>query len=180
MKIYTKAGDKGTTSLIGGKRVPKDNSQVEAYGTVDELISHIGLIRDQAIDNSTRDYLLLIQDKLMICATILATDNTNKNNIKKELQDKDIIGLEEQIDVMSINLPELTSLLLPGGHQTISYCHIARTICRRAERRVTNLNNKNKNKYEMVIKLLNRLSDYLFILARKMAKDLGIDEISWK
>ena len=180
MKIYTKAGDKGTTSLIGGKRVPKDNSQVEAYGTVDELISYIGLIRDQDIDNSTRDYLLLIQDKLMISATILATDNTNKNNIKKELQDNDISGLEEQIDVMSINLPELTSFLLPGGHQTISYCHIARTICRRAERRVSSLNNKNKNKYEIVIKFLNRLSDYLFILARKMAKDLGIDEISWK
>ena len=116
----------------------------------------------------------------MIGATILATDNINKNNIKKELQDNDISGLEEQIDVMSINLPELTSFLLPGGHQTISYCHIARTICRRAERRVSSLNNKNKNKYEIVIKFLNRLSDYLFILARKMAKDLGIDEISWK
>ena len=178
MKIYTKSGDKGKTSLIGGKRVSKDNLQVEAYGTVDELISYVGMIRDQEINNSTKNSLLSIQDKLMICAALLATDITNNNTKKKKLKESDISELEKQIDAMSKTIPELRSFLLPGGHQTISYCHIARTVCRRAERRVVSM--KNNNKYELVIKFLNRLSDYLFVLARKFAKDLNVDEISWK
>ena len=141
MKIYTKSGDKGKTSLIGGKRVSKDNPQVEAYGTVDELISYVGMIRDQEINNSTKNSLLSIQDKLMICAALLATDVTNNNTKNIKLKESDISDLEKQIDAMSKSIPELRSFLLPGGHQTISYCHIARTVCRRAERRVVGMKN---------------------------------------
>jgi cob(I)alamin adenosyltransferase len=178
MKIYTKTGDKGTTSLIGGKRVPKYNLRIEAYGTVDELISYIGLIRDQDIDPNIKTYLLEIQDKLMVAASILATDCDNCEIKLPALKDKDITFLEEGIDAMEAELEPLRSFILPGGHTTISYCHIARTVCRRAERISIQLSEKFQVPDE-VLKYINRLSDYLFVLSRKLGKDLNINEIPW-
>ncbi len=179
MKIYTKTGDKGETSLIGGTRVPKYHDRIEAYGTVDELISYIGLIRDQKIDAHYISILIEIQDRLMTCASILATDCDNCNIKIPDIYNSDIELLEKEIDEMEKGLPQLESFILPGGHQTVSYCHIARNICRRAERlsiKVRNQFNFNEN----VIQYLNRLSDYLFVLSRKLSKELFANEIPWK
>ncbi len=178
-KIYTKQGDKGETSLIGGTRVPKYHQRIEAYGTVDELNSYIGLIRDQDIDKHAKDILLEIQDRLFTVESILATDheveiNRNLPNIKES----DISLLEDEIDTMNKNLPAITSFILPGGHPIVSYCHIARTICRRAERIVIRL----ANVYPvdpLVVKYLNRLSDYLFVLSRKFSRDFDAKETPW-
>lgn len=178
MKIYTKTGDRGKTSLIGGQRVSKYNLRIEAYGTVDELMSYIGLLRDQPIENETKLILIEIQDRLMSCASILAADNT-ENEIKLPLiHDSDIALLEKEIDKMEESLPPLTSFVLPGGHQIVSHCHVARTICRRAERIIIHVSDEFYVP-EPVIKYVNRLSDYLFVLARKLGKDLKIDEIPW-
>lgn len=179
MKIYTKTGDKGETSLIGGTRVPKYHDRIEAYGTVDELISYIGLIRDQKIDAHYISMLIEIQDRLMTCASILATDCENCNIKIPDIYKSDIELLEKEIDAMEQALPPLRSFILPGGHQTVSYCHIARNICRRAER----LSIKVKTQFEFnenVIRYLNRLSDYLFVLSRKLSKDLNAKETPWK
>jgi len=179
MKIYTKTGDRGTTSLIGGKRVPKYNLRIEAYGTVDELISHIGLIRDQPISVRYKNSLLEIQNKLMVCASILATDCDDCEIKLPELNEKDIIFLEQEIDSMEAELEPLRLFVLPGGHTIVSYCHIARTVCRRAERISIQLSDK-FNVPENVLKYINRLSDYLFVLARKLGKDLNVEEIPWR
>lgn len=179
MKIYTKTGDKGTTSLIGGKRVPKYNIRIEAYGTVDELISYIGLLRDQNIDTRLQTNLLEIQDKLMVAAAILATDCDDCQIKLPELKEKDITFLEKEIDAMEQELPPLRSFVFTGGHTTVSFCHIARTVCRRAERISIELSEK-LHVPEEVLKYLNRLSDYLFVLARKLGKDLNIKEIPWQ
>ena len=179
MKVYTKTGDKGETSLIGGTRVPKYHDRIEAYGTVDELISYIGLIRDQKIDDKTISVLIEIQDRLMTCASILATDCDNCDIKIPEIIDTDIDLLETEIDNMENNLPPLHSFILPGGHQTVSFCHIARNVCRRAER----LSIKIQEQYgfnENVIRYLNRLSDYLFVLSRKLSVDLKATNIEWK
>ena len=179
MKIYTKTGDKGETSLIGGTRIPKYHDRIEAYGTVDELISYIGLIRDQKIDDNTVSVLIEIQERLMTCASILATDSENCKIKIPEISDTDIEILEKEIDKMEKDLPPLRSFILPGGHQTISFCHITRNVCRRAER----LSIKVQEQYEVnekIIQYLNRLSDYLFVLSRKLSVDLNATNIEWK
>lgn len=179
-KIYTKTGDKGETSLIGGTRVPKYHGRIEAYGTLDELNSFIGLIRDQDIDKATRELLIEIQDRIFTAESILALDPGNKP-LKKlpEIKEEDIVLLENEIDRMNEDLPPITNFILPGGHSTVSYCHIARTVCRRAERLTIKLAQESEVS-ELVIKYLNRLSDYLFVLSRKLTKDLGAIETPWK
>jgi cob(I)alamin adenosyltransferase len=178
MKIYTKTGDKGTTSLIGGKRVPKYHLRIEAYGTVDELISYVGLLRDQDMDSTDKTALLEIQDKLMVCSAVLASDCEDCAIKIPEIRETDILFLEQQIDAMEEQLEPLRSFILPGGHTTVSFCHIARTVCRRAERVTAHLSEE-MFVPEYVIKYINRLSDYLFVLSRKLGKNLNIDEIPW-
>jgi len=185
MKIYTKTGDKGTTALFGGTRVPKHHIRIDSYGTVDELNSHLGLIRDQDINNHYKDVLIAIQDRLFTVGAILATDPekaTLKNgkdrlNIPK-ISEEDIEKLEHEMDKMNESLPEMTHFVLPGGHQTVSFCHIARCVCRRAERLASALNDLEPFQPES-LKYLNRLSDYLFVLARKLSYDLQADEVKW-
>ena len=179
MKIYTKTGDKGTTSLIGGKRVPKYNPRIEAYGTIDELISYIGLIRDQDINEKIKASLLSVQENLMVCAAILATDCEDCKIKIPELKETDITLLETEIDAMESELEPMRSFIIPGGHQIVSYCHIARTICRRAERIAIKLSDE-LHVPELILKYINRLSDYLFVLSRKLGKDLHINEIPWR
>lgn len=179
MKIYTKTGDKGQTSLFGGKRVSKHDIRIEAYGTVDELNSYIGLIRDQKIDQNSYDALIEIQDRLFTLGSILATEPGNAKVKVPQLFEEDIIFLEKEIDKMNETLPEMRSFVLPGGHQTVSFCHISRCVCRRAERLVIHLAEKD-NVNELTFKYLNRLSDYLFVLARKFTQDLSANEIEWK
>ena len=178
MKIYTKTGDAGITSLIGGKRVPKYDMRIEAYGTVDELISWAGLIRDQDIDTEIINLLTGIQDRLMVCASILAADCDDCKIRIPSLKIEDITVLEEAIDRMEEDIRPLSSFILPGGHTIVSWCHIARNVCRRAERNVLKLTTGSPVD-ELVIMYLNRLSDYLFVLSRKLGKDLGIEEILW-
>lgn len=185
MKIYTKTGDKGTTALFGGTRVAKHHIRIESYGTVDELNSYLGLLRDQKTDEHTRKILLIIQDKLFTIGSMLATD-PKKAKLKsgKERLDipkinaADIELLEQEMDKMNERLPQMTHFILPGGHQTVSFCHIARCVCRRAERLSTALFEQEQFE-ETVLQYLNRLSDYLFVLARKLSKDLKIEEIKW-
>jgi cob(I)alamin adenosyltransferase len=179
MKIYTKTGDKGQTSLIGGTRVPKHHIRIESYGTVDELNSFIGLIRDQQIDDHSKKVLIEIQDRLFTIGSSLASDPEKSKMKIPDLKDEDITLLEKEIDKMNETLPEMRSFVLPGGHTTVSYCHIARCVCRRAERATIHLS-ENSFVAELVIKYLNRLSDYLFVLSRKFIHDLKAEEIPWK
>jgi len=179
MKIYTKTGDKGQTSLIGGTRVPKHHIRIEAYGTVDELNSYIGLLRDQQIEQHHKDILIEIQDRLFTIGASLASDPEKSKMKIPDLKEEDITLLENEIDKMNDVLPEMRSFVLPGGHTTISYCHIARTVCRRAERNTIHLS-ENEFVAELVVKYLNRLSDYLFVLSRKLTHDLGALETPWK
>lgn len=177
-KIYTKTGDGGSTSLIGGTRVPKFDERIEAYGTVDELNSWIGLIRDQQIDKYYQDILLEVQDRLFTLESELAKGPEEITRKLPEVHENDIHLLEKEIDKMNEALPELSSFILPGGHTTVSYCHLARTVCRRAER----LTIKMAGSFPVNpvnIKYLNRLSDYLFVLSRKISYDLGIPETLW-
>ncbi len=179
-KIYTKTGDKGETSLIGGTRVKKYHERIEAYGALDELNSFIGLIRDQDIDLHTKNVLIEIQDRLFTAESLLAVDSDHPPLRKlPELSEEDPILLENEIDKMNEELPPISNFVLPGGHPTVSYCHIARTICRRAERITIKLS-ENYQVHDLVIKYLNRLSDYLFVLSRKMAKDFNAEEIPWR
>ena len=185
MKVYTKTGDTGTTALFGGTRVPKHHIRIESYGTVDELNSHIGLIRDQEMNPLYQEVLIEVQDRLFTVGAILATPpekETLKNGEKRlqnlGIQESDIEYLENQIDAMEESLPQMTHFVLPGGHTTVSYCHIARCVCRRAERLAVHLNDIEPTD-ELVIKYLNRLSDYLFVLARKLSFDLNADEVQW-
>jgi cob(I)alamin adenosyltransferase len=179
MKIYTKTGDKGQTSLLGGTRVPKHHIRIESYGTVDELNSYIGLIRDQQIDDHSKKILVEIQDRLFTIGSSLASD-PEKSKVKiPDLTEEDIVLLEKEIDLMNETLPEMRSFVLPGGHTTVSFCHIARCVCRRAERAVIHLS-ENSFVNDLVIKYLNRLSDFLFVLSRKFTHDLNAVEIPWK
>jgi len=178
-KIYTKTGDKGFTALIGGKRVPKYHLRIETYGTVDELNAFVGLIRDQAIDQHSHEILLEIQDRLFTLESSLAVDTEAPIKALPQLEDDDIVLLENEIDHMNEELPELTSFILPGGHPTVSYCHVARTVCRRAERLIIKLNTEFPIA-SVNIRYLNRLSDYLFVLARKFTSDLGLSESLWR
>jgi len=179
MKIYTKTGDKGLTSLFGGERVPKYHYRIEAYGTVDELNAHIGLLRDQPIDKATIEVLLEIQDRLFTLGSILATEQGNTKVKTPQLHAEDIEFLEKEMDNMNEHLPEMRSFVLPGGHQIVSFCHIARCVCRRAERLVVFLGEKEPINDEILI-YLNRLSDYLFVLSRKLSADFNANEISWE
>ena len=180
MKVYTKTGDKGTTSLIGGKRVPKYDIRIEAYGTVDELMSYLGLLGDyKKVDKHTRSSLIEIQERLMTCASILATDSQSVDAGLPDLHTTDIVFLEKEMDEMDKKLPSLESFILPGGHSIVSHTHVARCICRRAERMAIQVEMEHKGS-AMVVKYLNRLSDYLFVLARKFSKDFNAKEILWK
>ena len=179
MKIYTKTGDKGNTSLIGGKRVPKHNLRIEAYGTVDELISYIGLLRDQDIHERIKQFLIEVQDSLMTCASILAADCDDCGIKIPEITESDITALEQEIDFMEEDLPPLRLFILPGGHTVVSFCHIARTVCRRAERVIAKLTEETSVSDKVII-YINRLSDYLFTLSRKLGKDFNINEIRWQ
>ena len=178
-KIYTKTGDKGTTSLIGGTRVPKYHDRIEAYGTLDELNAWIGLVRDQEIDKQSKKILLEIQEKLFIIESHLAKDPGGSAVKLPQLQDEDVLLLEKEIDKMNAQLPELTNFILPGGHPTVSYCHLARTVCRRAERLVIKMD-VNHVVEPLTIVYLNRLSDYLFVLSRYFLQNLGGKETVWK
>ncbi len=178
-KIYTKTGDKGETSLIGGTRIPKFDIRIEAYGTVDELNSYIGLIRDQAIDENSRTLLIEVQDRLFTIGSLLAADPVKNKMTLPQISEQDITVLEKEIDNMNEHLPEMRSFVLPGGHTTISFCHVARCVCRRAERCVLRLNEKEPLN-ELIYKYLNRLSDYLFVLSRKFTQDLNAPETPWK
>ena len=179
MKIYTKKGDGGTTQLIGGTRVPKHSLKIESYGTVDELNSYVGLIRDQEIDLRYREQLIEVQDRLFTIGSNLAADPEKSNMKLPQVSEKDVLFLEEAMDEMDRSLPEMKSFVLPGGHTTVSFCHIARCVCRRAERHVTHLNEQEAID-AVVLKYLNRLSDYLFVLSRKLSQDLQATEQPWK
>lgn len=185
MKVYTKTGDKGTTALFGGTRVPKHHIRIETYGTVDELNSYIGLIRDQDINSAYKNILIEVQDRLFTVGAIMATPPEKEvlKNGKQRLDinrisNEDIELLEKQIDLMDTELPQMTHFVLPGGHTIVSYCHIARCVCRRAERLATHLNEE-ETIDSQVLTYLNRLSDYLFVLARKLSHDLNADEVKW-
>ena len=179
MKIYTRTGDDGTTGLIGGSRVKKYNIRLEAYGTIDELNSYFGLIRSMQTDQHTDNILEIIQNKLFVIGANLATDESI-SLIKKQLPCKltDIELLEMEMDQMNESLPELRNFILPGGCQASSFCHVARTVCRRAERHIVELC-ENKEVDPNLIKFVNRLSDYLFVLSRKINLDQNAREILW-
>ena len=213
MKIYTKTGDAGDTSLFSGKRVRKNNIRIDSYGTVDELNSYLGLIRDQMTEDSDKNAntggtkesdpnqktsidltsgakleqdLIQIQSKLFTIGAILATPNPPESASKKKsrlqierIGPNDIAFLEKEMDEMNRHLPAMTHFILPGGHPTVSFCHIARCVCRRAERKTVELHDI-EGVEESVLTYLNRLSDYLFVLARKLSSDLGGKEIPWK
>jgi cob(I)alamin adenosyltransferase len=185
MKIYTKTGDKGTTGLVGGKRIPKHDLRIDCYGTIDELNSYLGLIRDQEISTDHKTTLLDIQNQLFVIGSLLATDpELLKQESKRKrlgitfLNPEAITSLETEIDVMNNELPAMTHFILPGGHQTVSFCHIARCICRRAERSISKLHIEHPTQPEILI-YLNRLSDFIFVLARKLSKELNAEEIKW-
>lgn len=180
MKIYTKTGDKGQTALIGGRRVSKADLRIDAYGTVDELNSWIGLVRDQPVNEVRKEELKEIQDRLFTVGAELATDP--EKAVKRAIPviiEADVLRLEQAMDEMDAELPELRAFVLPGGNQSVSFCHLARTVCRRAERLVISLTEESPVD-ELVIQYLNRLSDYLFVLSRKMAQELNAEEVAWK
>jgi cob(I)alamin adenosyltransferase len=178
MKIYTKTGDKGYTSLIGGTRVPKHHLRIESYGTVDELNSYIGLIRDQEIAAHDKQVLKEIQDRLFTIGSSLASDPEKSRMVIPDLHEADIDLLEKEMDTMNEKLPELRHFILPGGNNAISFCHIARCVCRRAERLSVHLAEESQVDIKVNI-YLNRLSDYLFVLARKIGGDGNVPENQW-
>ncbi len=179
MKVYTKTGDKGMTSLIGGARVAKNDVRLETYGTIDELNSYIGLLRSYISEEDIRDVIVDIQNQLFNVGSYLATDTTiseMRSNIK--LEEVKIELLEDEMDKLEQALPPLTGFVLPGGHPATGFCHIARTVCRRAERRIIGMSDQ----YEIdnwIIRYLNRLSDFLFVLSRHLSNYYNIDEIHW-
>ena len=179
MKIYTKKGDQGTTGLIGGTRVLKSSMRIESYGTVDELNSYIGLVRDQTIKEELKIQLIEIQDRLFTIGSSLASDPEKSTMKIPDLNDEDVAALEKWMDEMNDSLPEMRSFILPGGHTTVSFCHIARCVCRRAERIIVDLS-QHEFVAALVLTYLNRLSDYLFMLSRKISQDLGAVEQPWK
>jgi cob(I)alamin adenosyltransferase len=176
MKIYTKTGDRGETSIIGGKRLPKHHPRIEAYGTVDELIAWIGLLRSADQHCVSREELISIQSALMSICTVIATDPSAE--VPVNITSIDTVVLERSIDTMEARLPALNSFILPGGHPYTANCNIARCVCRRAERALLRLGKEEKVDLE-IIKYLNRLSDYLFVLTRCLSYDAGIEEIKW-
>jgi len=178
MKVYTRKGDKGTTGLIGGTRVPKFSLRIESYGTVDELNSYIGLLRDKVLNDKYKAELIEIQDRLFTLGSLLAQDPEKKSMKLPEIHKADIDFLEESMDKMDEKLPPMKSFILPSGHETVSFCHIARCVCRRAERLVTELGNEVQLD-ELILAYLNRLSDYLFVYSRLLSAELNAEEIPW-
>jgi cob(I)alamin adenosyltransferase len=178
-KIYTKTGDKGETSLIGGVRVPKYHLRIESYGTVDELNSYIGLIIDSLQNSDVSNSLFEIQDRLFTVGSVLASDPATSKMKIPDLHESDIEFLENEMDKMDLTLPELKNFILPGGNISASYCHVARCVCRRAERIVVLLSSESEVP-EIIVRYLNRLSDYLFMLSRKIVHDAGAKEIAWR
>ncbi len=181
IKIYTKTGDKGKTSLIGGTKVAKSHIRIESYGNVDELNSFIGLLRDQIEDEHSRLMLKEIQDRLFTIGSSLACDPDKDTKMEiPDLKEEDISLLEREIDQMNEKLPALKSFILPGGHVAASTGHVARCVCRRAERKCVEMQETNMFVDEKVIKYLNRLSDYLFVLSRYIIFIQKAEEIQWK
>lgn len=180
-KIYTKNGDLGKTSLIGGTKVPKSHLRIESYGTVDELNSHIGFVGDQLTDTETKTTLKEIQDRLFTIGSSLACDPDKEPLMKiPDLREEDVVFLEMEIDRMNAILPAMKSFILPGGHMAVSSAHVARCVCRRAERICVYMQEENLFVDPLVLKYLNRLSDYLFMLARFISHLTGSEEIAWK
>lgn len=181
-KLYTKTGDDGTTGLFSGKRVSKHHVRIKAYGTVDELNAWIGLIRNDEIAAETNSFLIRIQKELMVIASQLADDTSEKTGKLRgkivPITFKNVTEIESEIDKINNELPELKNFIIPGGHFLISYTHLARCTCRRAERFITELKDEEEVS-SVIIAYINRLSDYLFILARKLSKDFDVEEIKW-
>jgi cob(I)alamin adenosyltransferase len=181
LKIYTKTGDAGNTSLIGGTKVPKSHLRIESYGTVDELNSFIGLVYDHTPDDHSRQVLKEVQDRLFTIGSSLACDPDKEPKLKiPDLKDEDILLLEKEMDAMNEELPPMKSFILPGGHVAVSTTHVARCVCRRAERCCVNMQQHQMPVEPIVIKYLNRLSDYLFVLARFTGHKLGVADQPWK
>ena len=179
MKIYTKKGDRGFTTLAGGTKVAKSHPFIEAYGTVDELIAHIGLLYDLSTVEEDRKLLLWTEDRLMACAALLASENEKTRKRIPRLTQEDVAQLEKSIDLMQEKLPVLNGFILPGGHPLSAQCHIARTVCRRAERSISAIA-QNNDIPDILLMFINRLSDYLFVLSRKVLTDFGINDIKWE
>jgi cob(I)alamin adenosyltransferase len=180
MKVYTKTGDKGKTSLFGGKRVLKNDLQIESYGNVDELNSWMGMLRDSTPNSSEKQFIVEIQENLFTIGSYLATDPAKKEKLKlPAVSESWILSLESGMDTMDENLPPMQFFVLPGGHISVSNCHVARTVCRRAERSIVALDTDDLD-IDFAKRYINRLSDYLFVLSRKWAIDFGADEIPWK
>ena len=181
IKIYTKTGDKGTTTLIGGTKVPKSHLRIEAYGTIDELNSYIGLCRDLLKDEASRKILLEVQDRLFTIGSSLACDPIKEPKMRiPDLKSADVALLENEIDRINDELPPMKSFILPGGHPTVSQIHIARCVCRRAERCCVRLELESLEVEPIILQYLNRLSDYLFLLSRYAGKMLDTPELPWK
>jgi len=177
--IYTKGGDKGKTALLGGTRVAKYHVRIEAYGTIDELIAHVAMLRDMTEDSIIKKELLVILERLMSASSVIASDGTNLPQNMPSIKDDDVMFLEHAIDVIDEALPELSSFILPGGSVDGSQAHVARTVCRRAERNLLKLH-ETEPVDEVIIRYFNRMSDYFFLLARKLTIDSGAREIPWK
>ncbi len=178
MKVYTKTGDKGETSLFGGKRVLKSNVRIDAYGTSDELNAWIGLIRSQEIKEEHIKTLVIIQDKIFTLGAQLAKDPEKPKLKLPTIQIEDIYLLEKEMDRMEESLPPMKHFTLPGGNNVVSYCHIARTVCRRCERLIVELKQEAEVD-DLVLKYVNRLSDYLFVLSRKLTQEMNVKEEFW-
>jgi cob(I)alamin adenosyltransferase len=180
-KIYTKTGDKGGTSLIGGVRVPKSHIRIDSYGTVDELNSFVGMVNDMAAAETIGVWLREIQDRLFTVGAVLATNPDKEVKMKlPDLHDADVTWLEEKIDLMNEQLPEMRSFILPGGNLASSTCHVARCVCRRAERICVAMHEEGEFVPPIVIQYLNRLSDFLFVLARYIGHISNAPEIPWR
>lgn len=180
-KIYTKTGDKGLTSLIGGVRVPKSNIRIESYGTVDELNSYLGMVSDMAGNINISAWLREIQDRLFTIGSVLATSPDKEVKMKlPDVHDEDVQWLEQRIDEMNESLPEMRSFILPGGHVAASTAHVARCVCRRAERICVDMQQHEEEVPELIVQYLNRLSDFLFVLARYIQHVNGAEEIPWR
>ena len=178
-KVYTKTGDKGETSLFGGNRVSKTHPRIEAYGTLDELNVFTGAIRDYDIAQPLKEQIIWIQNRIMVISSLLATEKANAKTKLPQLLENDILQLEKYIDKFEAELPEQTAFIIPGGNIAVSSAHKARVICRRAERQVILLSQTIEIE-EIIIRFLNRLSDYFFTLSRKIAYDLNAEETHWK
>jgi len=178
MKIYTKKGDEGKTGLIGGTRVSKHTLRIDSYGTVDELNSFIGVVRDYDINETYKKQLIEIQDRLFTIGSSLASDPDKSKMKIPDLLESDVEVLEKWMDEMDAELPEMRFFVLPGGNHAVSFCHVARCVCRRAERLIVELD-ENDFVAPLVLSYMNRLSDYLFVLSRKIALDLKTEEQPW-